>query len=143
MIEYDGSDERRVATAQIIRREQQGRFRSDLMDAYAGTCAISGTSVETVLQAAHINPYRGRRSQVVQNGILLRADLHLLYDARLISVEPDTHVLRLSDRLGNTDYERYNLKRLSETVRPELSPSNDLLAVHYEQFRQENHVLVA
>lgn len=143
MIEYDGSDERRVATAQIIRREQQGRFRSDLMDAYAGACAISGTSVETVLQAAHINPYRGRRSQVVQNGILLRADLHLLYDAHLISVEPDTHVLRLSDRLGNTDYERYNLKRLSETVRPELSPSNDLLAVHYEQFRQENHVLVA
>lgn len=143
MIDYDGADERRVITAQQVRREQQARFRTELLSAYGNTCAISDTNVTTVLQAAHINPYRGRKSQIVQNGILLRADLHLLYDAYLISVDPDSRAVRLSDRLAGTDYERYNLKRLNETIRPELAPSDDLLATHYEQFRQENKVLVA
>lgn len=142
-IEYDGTDERRVVTTQQIRREQQRRFRSMLLDAYDGACAISGTDVATVLQAAHINPYRGSKSQVVQNGILLRADLHLLYDAHLISVEPDTHAVILSERLAESDYAAFHLRRLCTTVRPELSPDDGLLAVHYEQFRRENRLLVA
>lgn len=143
MIEYDGADERRFVTARQVQREQQADFRAELLLAYGDTCAISNTNVTAVLQAAHINPYRGRKSQIIQNGILLRADLHLLYDAYLISINPDSHVVRLSDRLAGTNYEKYNLRRLNETIRPDLAPSDDLLAIHYEQFRQENKVLVA
>lgn len=143
MIEYDGSDERRIVTVQQVRREQQSRFRDALLSAYGGACAISGTDVSAVLQAAHINPYRGRKSQIVQNGILLRADLHLLYDAYLISVEPDTHAVRLSEHLAGTDYANLNQQRLRATSSPELAPNEGLLALHYEQFKQENRVLVA
>ena len=142
-VDYDGTDERRVATVRQVRREQQGRFRDELLKAYAGRCAISGTNVPEVLQAAHINPYRGRRSQIVSNGILLRADLHLLYDAHLISVEPDSLEVAMGERLSNTTYLQYNARKLYRPTKEALAPNRDLLAVHYEQFRRENHVLVA
>ena len=114
-----------------------------LLSAYAGSCAITGTDVREVLQAAHINPYRGKRSQVVNNGILLRADMHLLYDAHLVSVDPDSLELRMSERLGASDYLRYNKVALRSPDNPKLAPSRDLLAIHYEQFRRENPALVA
>lgn len=143
LMELDGQDERRVVTAQQVRREQQGRFREALLRAYSETCAITGVNVPEVLQAAHINPYRGRKSQVVNNGILLRADLHLLYDAHLISVEPNSLSISLSGRLESTSYLRYNHQKLREPISADLGPNTDLLAVHYEQFRRENPVLVA
>ena len=143
LMELDGQDERRVVTAQQVRREQQGKFREALLQAYSETCAITGVSVPEVLQAAHINPYRGRKSQVVNNGILLRADLHLLYDAHLISVEPSSLSVSLSERLDGTTYLRYNHQRLREPISADLAPNADLLAIHYEQFRRENPSLVA
>ena len=143
LIEYDGTDQRRVVMAQQVRREQQEKFRYELRRAYADTCVITGTNVPEVLQAAHINPYRGKKSQVVNNGLLLRADLHLLYDAHLISVDPDTLSVTLSERLGSTDYLRYNHKKLNDPIDVRLSPDPELLAMHYEQFRQENAALVA
>lgn len=143
VVEYDGEDERRRVTAQQVRREQQSLFRSKLLEAYNEACAISGTNVTTVLQAAHINPYRGRRSQIVQNGLLLRADLHLLYDAHLISVTPDHHDVVLSKRLSSTEYARYESIKLREPFDPAQSPSDELLAIHYEQFRRENELFVA
>ena len=143
LMDLDGQDERRVVTAQQVRREQQGKFREALLQAYSGACAITDVNVSEVLQAAHINPYRGKKSQVVSNGILLRADLHLLYDAHLISVEPSTLSVRLSERLGETAYLRYDHRKLREPAQADLAPSTDLLAIHYEQFRQENRVLVA
>ena len=142
-VEYSTADERLFTTVQKVRREQQGRFRDELLCAYSGACAISSVRVPEVLQAAHINPYRGRKSQVVNNGLLLRADLHLLYDAHLISVEPDSLNISLSDRLAKSDYIRYQGCRLRTPLDETLSPSRDLLAMHYEQFRQENQILVA
>lgn len=142
LVEFDTSDDRRITTVRQVRREQQGKFRDELMAAYESTCAITGTSVPQVLQAAHINPYRGKRSQVVNNGLLLRADLHLLFDAHLISVEPDSLVLRLSERLADTDYLRYNHRRVRKTIQPEMAPDRSLLDMHYRQFKQENPHLV-
>ena len=143
LMELDGQDERCVVTAQQIRREQQSKFRNALLDAYSGTCAITGVNVPEVLQAAHINPYRGRKSQIVNNGILLRADLHLLYDAHLISVEPSSLSVSLSERLENTAYLRDNHQKLRTPASADLAPNTDLLAIHYEQFRRENPALVA
>lgn len=143
LLEYDGKDERRVVMVEQVRREQQQKFRANLLRAYNCTCAITGTHVSEVLQAAHINPYRGKHSQVVNNGLLLRADLHLLYDAYLISVNPDTFRVELSDRLIDTGYLRYNKTLLRLPADSHLAPSQDLLGIHYDQFRRENPALVA
>lgn len=143
LIEYDGADERRFVEAQAVRREQQGRFRKELFEAYGGACAISGTDVSEVLQAAHINPYRGKHSQFVRNGILLRADLHLLYDAHLMTVDPDSHQVMLSDRLAGSVYRGFLGVRLREPELESLRPNSRLLDIHYQQFLQESAPLVA
>lgn len=81
------SDDEKVRYA--LRRERIGqqRFRTQLFEAYTGRCAVSGCNVDEALEAAHIENYSGPKSQVVSNGILLRRDLHSLFDAHLISFE--------------------------------------------------------
>ncbi|EHF01818.1 hypothetical protein HMPREF1008_01442 [Olsenella sp. oral taxon 809 str. F0356] len=133
----DINDERSPEARRYVRtlqRERQSKFRQDLMAAYEGTCAVSDTNVVDALQAAHIDPYRGRRSQIVQNGILLRADIHLLYDANLVAIEPETHVLRLAESIKGSIYERYAGTPIAVPKDTDLRPSDELLGRHYEQF---------
>ncbi|WP_336979879.1 HNH endonuclease signature motif containing protein [Altererythrobacter fulvus] len=59
------------------------------MVAYEGRCAISGCDVREVLEAAHIMPYLGEETNDVRNGLLLRADLHTLFDLGLLKIGPD------------------------------------------------------
>ncbi len=79
----------RIMRAIKARRGQQ-RFRDALIDAYEGRCAITGCQVLDVLEAAHITPYLGPETNHVTNGLLLRADLHTLFDTDLIAVDPET-----------------------------------------------------
>jgi hypothetical protein len=64
----------------IAMRKGQAAFRQMLMDAYGGRCAVTGTDVGHAIEAAQICPYNGLDTNVVQNGILLRADWHVLFD---------------------------------------------------------------
>ncbi|WP_396954399.1 HNH endonuclease [Nocardioides pantholopis] len=51
-------------------------FRASLLAAYDGQCAVTDTRTEAGLEAAHLRPYRVPASNVVTNGLLLRADIH-------------------------------------------------------------------
>lgn len=117
-----------------VQRRQQDIFRKMLLDAYGSQCAISGTHVPEVLQAAHIEPYRGQQSQKVNNGILLRSDIHLLYDARLLSIEPFTHTVTLHEHLRNDEYFAFDGKRITTPANPEHQPSDQLLKNRHELF---------
>ena len=78
---FNPNDERDAcdkAFAEIIRRRGQPKFRKALLRIYGGRCAITGCSVEAALEAAHVTPYRGERTNVPANGILLRSDIHTL-----------------------------------------------------------------
>jgi predicted restriction endonuclease len=59
--------------------------------------------VEAVLEAAHIHPYRGAHTNDVTNGLLLRADLHTLFDLKLLWIDEEKRI-GLSDRLRQTPY---------------------------------------
>jgi len=76
------------------------------MDAYGSRCAFSGCATEEVLDAAHIVPYQGVDTNHVQNGILLRTDLHTLFDLGLIGVDPDTMLIIVSAQLRGSQYVR-------------------------------------
>ena len=84
------TDERLRATGERVVREGQGVFRARLLEAYAGQCAITGEHTELVLDAAHIQPYRGPASNHVQNGLLLTSEFHTLFDNGLVAIEPPT-----------------------------------------------------
>jgi putative restriction endonuclease len=61
-----------------------------LLEAYRGRYAISDCDAVEAPEAAHIAPYRGDYSNHMQNALLLRANLHSLYDLGLRSIDPAT-----------------------------------------------------
>jgi HNH endonuclease len=87
----------------IVQRQGQHGFRQQLLRAYGSRCAMTGEGAVPVLEAAHIRPYRGEHTNKVSNGLLLRADLHLLFDKQLISVAPDSTIV-VSAQLKDTSY---------------------------------------
>lgn len=78
-----------------LSRPAQAEFRSKLVDMY-GRCALSGCTTLAALEAAHVKPVAGYGADRVSNGILLRADLHKLFDANLIAIEPSSGRLKLA-----------------------------------------------
>lgn len=83
-------DARRRSVAAMVLRQGQPIFRQRLLDIYNGQCPLSGCDVEAALEAAHICPYRGPETNNVQNGLLLRCDLHVLFDRGLLAIDPST-----------------------------------------------------
>ena len=81
-----------------VERPGQGTFRLRLLEAYGRQCAVTGEHAVPVLDAAHIQPYLGPASNHPQNGIVLRSDLHRLYDKGYVTVTPDLR-LEVSSRL--------------------------------------------
>ncbi|MGH9428309.1 MAG: HNH endonuclease [Terriglobia bacterium] len=70
----------------------QGAFRVLVTDAYARRCAITGERTLPALEAAHIQPFAKSGPNVTANGLLLRSDLHKLFDSGYLSVTPDLSV---------------------------------------------------
>jgi putative restriction endonuclease len=85
-------------------RLRQGAFRVMVTDAYQRRCAISGEKALPVLQAAHIRPVADGGQHRLDNGLLLRSDIHTLFDLGYISVTSKRKVLvsrRLKDDFDN------------------------------------------
>lgn len=116
-------------------RVGQERFRRRLLTAYEGACAATGVNVEEALQAAHIESYNGPKSQHEYNGILFRSDIHLLFDAHLLTVDPSDLRLAISNRLEDTEYVELNGRRLRVPSDPLLHPKRRLLDAHFNEFQ--------
>ena len=94
----------------VKNRPGQGTFRKKLLKRFGSRCAITGTAVEEVLEAAHIVNYRSRIDDNPQNGLLLRSDIHALFDNYLIGIEPIEKRVHLHPLLHNTEYSKYDGK---------------------------------
>lgn len=73
--------------AQVEIRTQQAGFRNAVFRACEGRCVISGCAVPEALEAAHLhgrNWKEGHNS--ASDGVLLRRDIHALYDRGLLRV---------------------------------------------------------
>lgn len=113
----------------------QGAFRVLVIDAYQRRCAITGERTLPVLQAAHIKPHAYSGPHEVRNGLLLRADLRILFDRGYVTVTPDLRV-EVSRRIKE-DYENgreyYALHGRSLMVlppRPSDRPAREFLEWH-------------
>ena len=100
----DSTHDARVWAMQAVaQRRGQPLFRARLLDAYGSRCSITGCSAVEVLEAAHVLPYRGDHTDRIDNGLLLRADLHTLFDCGLLWVTEEQTVA-LAPSLLQTDY---------------------------------------
>lgn len=97
-------DGRQRTIRAIVRRVGQPAFRQALLDAYEGRCAITGSDAAETLEAAHIMPYRGPDTNHLANGLLLRADLHILFDIGQVAIDTTTMTVLVSEHLKETVY---------------------------------------
>jgi putative restriction endonuclease len=125
-------DAREKIARTIAQRRGQRAFRDALIEAYGGTCAISGCTVLDVLEAAHIHPYRGPETNHVQNGLLLRADLHTLFDCGLIGVDPSTLTVVIDAKLTRSEYQAWHGRPLRRPRNPTHAPSKEALQMQKE-----------
>ncbi|MGY0574198.1 HNH endonuclease [Bradyrhizobium sp. RDM12] len=85
-------------------RPEQVRFRSELFSIYNGACAVTGCTIPEALQAAHLETLDGKDINDPCNGILLRADIHELFDAGLLSLSRDGLNIEISELLTDDYY---------------------------------------
>ena len=113
----------------------QGTFRVEVTEAYSRKCAITGERTLPVLEAGHIKPYSLVQRHDVSNGLLLRSDLHRLFDGGYLTIDPSDRRVVVSNRIKEefqNGKEYYNLegKRLYEPDQPWAKPSTDNLEYH-------------
>lgn len=130
--------EDRFGPPRLIRpRLGQGTFRVAVTDAYGRACAVTGEHSLPALEAAHIRPYTHEGPHEVSNGLLLRADLHRLFDQGYLTVTPDLQ-LKVGRRLredydNGKSYYPFDNQPLNP---PQLStelPAKEYLAWHNER----------
>jgi hypothetical protein len=126
-------DSRTRTLTAIVRRSGQPAFRQALITAYNGRCAITECDVVDVLEAAHITPYKGEDTNCVGNGLLLRADVHTLFDLRLIAIDESTMQVLVSTELDGTYFDAFRGKEIIIPDDPDLRPIQAALKHHREE----------
>ena len=122
-------DERQVETRAAVARLGQPDFRLAMLTQYRRRCAISGCLVEAVLEAAHLRPYRGQRSNVPVNGLLLRSDLHTLLDAGLMGIHPLQRTVHFAPHVAvNPPYRDYDGQPIARPLDARAAPAQAILA---------------
>lgn len=121
-------DERTLA--EIWTRRGQPEFRERLLLAYGSRCAVTQCDAEDALEAAHITPHAEERNYDLCNGMLLRADVHTLFDLFLLAVDPASWTVHVSPKVmssyGDLEGVQASIPS-SESARPDV----ERLRQHY------------
>lgn len=124
------ADARRRVFASVVQRQGQPQFRRSLLEAYGNRCAITGCTEESVLEAAHIKPYLGTWTNHPQNGLLLRSDLHTLFDLGLSCVATETMTLLVSRKVLDGTYTALEGRPVLLPAKAEARPNRQALDLH-------------
>jgi putative restriction endonuclease len=125
----------------IVRpRLGQGIFRVVVTDAYERRCTITGERTLPVLEAAHIRPYSVGGPHEPENGLLLRSDLHTLFDQGYLTVDADQLKVVVSGRIreefeNGRDYYHLHGRDIRLPHDRNSLPSREYLAFHNSLFR--------
>jgi hypothetical protein len=125
-------DQRQEVERQIRERRGQQHFRDLLRERYGDKCVVTGCTVLAVLEAAHIKPYRGENDNHPENGLLLRSDIHTLFDLDLLGIEPER--LQVELHLSLTGEYGHLAGKPLQCV-PGRRPSGTALRLRYSKFQ--------
>ena len=130
-----------LITRQILARRGQKAFRDALMSAYGNRCAVTGCPVEEVLEAAHIRPFsHGALVDLSQddltNGLLLRADIHTLFDCNQLAIDPTTRRVVVAERLKSSTYSKLADQPLRRPKDERCTPRTSLLEDRFRKFKE-------
>ena len=128
-------DSRKLTETIQVVRQGQAVFRTQLLHAYEGKCALTGFDLPDALEAAHISPYRGQQTNILPNGLLLRADIHGLFDAGVIAFNPvDLRVVLSKQAQGSRYVKELARSTLRTPIKTGSRPNTELLAQHAQKW---------
>jgi putative restriction endonuclease len=132
------SEQARFGEPQLIRpRLGQAAFRVLVTDIYQRRCAVTQERTLPALEAAHIRPYGDGGEHEARNGLLLRRDIHSLFDAGYVTVTPDLHFevsRRIREEFNNgKHYYALHGRTIDAPTDVRLRPDPDALSWHNEQ----------
>lgn len=115
-------------------RITRSAFRAVIVTAYDGHCAITGSKIRPALEAAHIRPVSAGGDATVTNGLLLRSDVHSMFDYGYLTLDPE-YKLMVSPRLsadfgGGREFYDMAGKVIALPEQREHWPSQEFLAWH-------------
>ena len=114
----------------------QGAFRILITDGYERRCAFTGERTLPALDAAHIRPFSEIKQHRLDNGLLLRKDLHALFDRGYVTVTPKLHIevsKRIKEEFENgREYYRLHGQEMRPPAARHMHPSSNSLAWHNE-----------
>ncbi len=118
----------------IMPRLGQGSFRVLVTDAYDRRCAITNERTLPALEAAHIKPYSANGQHLVNNGLLLRRDIHSLFDLGYLTITPTLNIevsKKIREEYENgREYYRHHGGVIREPINPNYRPSQEFLQWH-------------
>ncbi|WP_428986894.1 HNH endonuclease [Stenotrophomonas lactitubi] len=91
---------------------------------------MTGCDAVDALEAAHIIPYRNKSSNAISNGLLLRADVHTLFDLYLIGADADSGEIAIAPALRNSMYGELHGARLTIPCKVDRAASSASLIWH-------------
>lgn len=118
----------------------QNSFRLKLTDAYSRKCSITGEKTLPVLEAAHIKPYSKSGPHLISNGLVLRSDLHKLFDNGYITITAD-YKIEVSKRIreefqNGKEYYQYHGRHLLHLPESPLNrPDHKFIEWHNNTFK--------
>lgn len=120
----------------VLPRLGQGLFRILVTDFYDKRCSVTGERTLPALDAAHIKPYAIVQKHEVWNGLLMRSDLHRLFDGGYLTVDPARRRVLVSRRIrdefeNGKDYYKLEGTEVREPNVPWARPRADNIEFHF------------
>ena len=117
---------------EVLARQGQPDFRKKLLKIYDQSCCVSSCKVVELLEAAHIDPHSEGGDYSLHNGLLLRSDIHTLFDQYLLAFDQYNRIV-VSKKLKKSEYGIFHMKRLISPT-PGITVSKEALAIRYAEF---------
>jgi integrase len=117
------------------RRIGHPQYKEFTILAYNNRCAVTGEKFPNILEACHIQPYINEKSNHIQNSILLRADIHKLFDDGYLTID-EKYIVKISPSLNSEYYQSFHGKKIYLPSDPTFHPSIEALNYISKDFRE-------
>lgn len=113
--EATAADERQRRLAEVWARPNQAAFRLQTFEVFGRQCLVTGCKIPEALEAAHVIAVADQGGDQSWNGVPLRADLHRLFDAGLMSIEPDSWTVMVKES-ATLEYGQYQGRSITANI---------------------------
>lgn len=119
--------------AEVLVRKNQQTFKRELLKAYSNICMVTGSEIKQIIEAAHIIPFSEEQDHSIDNGLLLRSDIHKLFDKDLMGIHPEKLTVHFVNEAFE-EYKEYHGKPIQ--INGSRSPNLVKLKIKWKEFLQ-------